>query len=417
MNTLDKLDGPLAIAMWDSSWLRRRYRGGGFEDWDKALDELVERGYNALRIDAFPHLIAKSPTGEVVDVYKDPPGQPPHHFGFALWGNQWTIYIEPRKSLIEFLRKCQTRKIKVGLSTWFKPEDSRRNEQIEGLDEFVRVWNETLRFIDDHGLMDTVIYVDLLNEFPLHHCFAWLHRMGATMTQPRPEKGACNARQHEFYWHFLNDAVDALRRHWPEVAFSASSVYGDFRRLTEGRDLSNLDFFDLHMWLNGFDEYISQTEYHTTIWNHGEPDHLYRVEKSGSAYAGQSRRLIPNDYRYDEVYAEMLERWTSDKARWTDLFRERITWVGEQARRFHCHAGQTEAWGLTKWVEHPLLDWQIHRECAEVCLPICTEQGYTFNCTSNFCHPHHLGFWDNPAWHRQCTDVIRQGPRQPLSKS
>ncbi|HLF35803.1 MAG TPA: cellulase-like family protein, partial [Cyclobacteriaceae bacterium] len=30
----------LAIAMWDFSWMLRHYKGGGFEDWDKALYEL-----------------------------------------------------------------------------------------------------------------------------------------------------------------------------------------------------------------------------------------------------------------------------------------------------------------------------------------------------------------------------------------
>ena len=32
--------GPLAIAMWDFSWLERRWLGAGYEDWDQALDEL-----------------------------------------------------------------------------------------------------------------------------------------------------------------------------------------------------------------------------------------------------------------------------------------------------------------------------------------------------------------------------------------
>ena len=52
---------PLAIAMWDFSWLERRFPGGGFEDWDRALDELQERGYVAVRIVACPHLIATDP--------------------------------------------------------------------------------------------------------------------------------------------------------------------------------------------------------------------------------------------------------------------------------------------------------------------------------------------------------------------
>ncbi len=55
---------PVAIAMWDFSWLERRWPGAGFEDWDQALDELAERGYNAVRIDAYPHLVAENPLKE-----------------------------------------------------------------------------------------------------------------------------------------------------------------------------------------------------------------------------------------------------------------------------------------------------------------------------------------------------------------
>ena len=39
--------------MWEFSWLERRWPGAGYEDWDQALSELVDRGYDAIRIDAF----------------------------------------------------------------------------------------------------------------------------------------------------------------------------------------------------------------------------------------------------------------------------------------------------------------------------------------------------------------------------
>jgi hypothetical protein len=42
---LAKLKKPLAMAMWDFSWILRHHRYGEFEDWDKVLYELAKRGY------------------------------------------------------------------------------------------------------------------------------------------------------------------------------------------------------------------------------------------------------------------------------------------------------------------------------------------------------------------------------------
>jgi sugar phosphate isomerase/epimerase len=47
--------------MWDFSWLERRWPGAGYENWDEALDELTERGYNAVRIDAFRTWYPRTP--------------------------------------------------------------------------------------------------------------------------------------------------------------------------------------------------------------------------------------------------------------------------------------------------------------------------------------------------------------------
>jgi hypothetical protein len=57
VSVIRRLNHPVAIAMWDFSWLLRRHPHGGFENYDRALDELAERGYNAVRIDVFPHLV------------------------------------------------------------------------------------------------------------------------------------------------------------------------------------------------------------------------------------------------------------------------------------------------------------------------------------------------------------------------
>src|ERR1035438_8528474 len=44
----------LTIAMWDVAYALRHQPGGSFADYDRVMDEAVERGYNTLRIDPMP---------------------------------------------------------------------------------------------------------------------------------------------------------------------------------------------------------------------------------------------------------------------------------------------------------------------------------------------------------------------------
>jgi hypothetical protein len=173
MNAISRLQRPLAIAMWDTGWLTRHYPHGSFADWDKTLDELVARGYDAIRIETFPHLVAAGSDGVVQERFFRPRGGGLEH----MWRNPWSLYLEPRSALAEFLPKCRARGVKVGLATWFPNVSENRHKQVQGADEFVRVWHETLTFLDGSGLLDNVIYVDLLNEYPLWHGFEWLNLM------------------------------------------------------------------------------------------------------------------------------------------------------------------------------------------------------------------------------------------------
>lgn len=47
---ISQIKKPLAIAMWDYSWILCHHKFREFEDWDQVLQGIVERGYNALRI-------------------------------------------------------------------------------------------------------------------------------------------------------------------------------------------------------------------------------------------------------------------------------------------------------------------------------------------------------------------------------
>jgi len=47
----------LTMAMWDQAFVLRHAPGGSFADYDRVLDETVERGYNTVRLDPMPQWV------------------------------------------------------------------------------------------------------------------------------------------------------------------------------------------------------------------------------------------------------------------------------------------------------------------------------------------------------------------------
>lgn len=146
-----------AITMWDFSWLERRWPGAGYEDWDQVLDELLERGYNAIRIDAYPHLIAENPIKKwlLKEVWNQQD-----------WGSPDMNEVQVQPNLNLFLSKCKERDIKVGLSSWFRLDVDEVCLKLDTPEKLADCWLATLRSIEEEGLLDTILYVDLCNEWP-----------------------------------------------------------------------------------------------------------------------------------------------------------------------------------------------------------------------------------------------------------
>ena len=167
--SVSRLKRPVAIAMWDFSWLLRHYPSGEFENWDAVLDGLVKRGYNAIRFDVFPALVAPDAEGRVIQEHYFPKAD----WKPVMWGGQYSTTIQPRRALKEFIPRCLDRGLHLGLSTWFFGSGV---ERVEGVDGFVRVWDQTLSFLKENDLLHNIYYVDLLNEYPLFHGFSWLTR-------------------------------------------------------------------------------------------------------------------------------------------------------------------------------------------------------------------------------------------------
>src|SRR5918993_297963 len=178
---------PHAITMWDFSWLERRWPGAGYEDWDRALGELAERGYDAVRIDAFPHLIATDADREweLLPTWNQ-----------QTWGAPSIVRVRVLPELTEFIAAARRAGIKVSLSSWFREDRDNTRVGFTTPESFGRLWVETLRHIESAGMLDQILFVDLCNEFPLRIWAPWLYtdevsrnalRNGLSMSLPLAE--------------------------------------------------------------------------------------------------------------------------------------------------------------------------------------------------------------------------------------
>lgn len=387
---------PLAIAMWDFSWLLRHHRGGEFEDWDRVLDGLAERGYNAIRIDCFPHLIAADAEGKMAESFH----HPKNDWAPALWGNQYSIHSRPREALLEFLPKCKERGIYVGLASWFAPHGTNRNAAFQGVKGFVRAWDETLEFLAENRLLDNVIYVDLLNEYPLWHGFDWLkdemnalHEEGDVLKSKQEahiqeaetdssHKKKFNPAQEAFYRNFMSEALRRLKAKWSDLDMFASQSNSRNVPWNE-MDFSEFSSLDVHLWFVHHDLFHDSTSYYQNIHS------------------------PQNDVGFEKAYKEIMNCWREHREPLIQWMNNAIKNRADMAREYGLACGNTEGWGPINWSEHRTLDWDFAKEAGDICVDLALEHGFGFICTSNFTHPQFPGIWNDVKWHRNLTQRIR----------
>ncbi|MHC4886233.1 MAG: cellulase-like family protein [Planctomycetota bacterium] len=316
------------------------------------------------------------------------------------WRNAWSTYLEPRDGLLEFLPKCRERGVKVGLATWFPNVSENRHKQIQGVDEFVRAWHETLAFLDASGLLDNVIYVDLLNEYPLWHGFEWLSLMLESLSAPHPddlkglsEEERCrhvdshcyNPRQFDFYNTFASATIRKLKAAWPALDFFFSFTHSNSTPW-DRMDLGAFAALDVHHWFTQNVEFSNRVGYFSDVHAAGD-----------------------SDTGYERCQAKLLHEWPASQAELVTWMRGKLERVAAVGRRLGIPYGNTEGWGPIMWREHPLLDWSFVKEAGLVGARLGAELGFAFNCSSNFTHPQFRGLWDDIDWHREVTGIIKHG--------
>lgn len=355
-----------AITMWDFSWLERRWPGAGYEDWDVALDELAERGYNAVRIDAFPHLVSADP-GKEWDILPT--------WNQTSWGAQSLTRVRVLPALIEFIAKCKDRNIGVGFSTWYRQDPDDVRLRIKTPADQARIWTDTLGHIERAGLLDALLYVDFCNEFPIPFWTPYLYAgiEGEEVSRRAP---------HIVAW--MRDSIEIARRQYPDIDYTYSfcTQYRDWAE----QDVGMLDILEPHIWMS---------HPSTSDWNEAVGYNFEKFSPQG----------------FDNIVTRGYQIYRDGKARYDGALTGEIDNIAAWSRASGKALVTTECWSVVDYKDWPLLDWGWIKDLCELGVTHAAGTGRWVGMgTSNFCGPQFVGMWRDIAWHRRLTDLIKSSP-------
>jgi Sugar-binding cellulase-like len=362
-----KTSRPRAIAMWEFSWIERRWPGAGYEDWNQALDELVERGYDAVRIDAFPHLVAVDPS-RTWTIHSD--GQD------GDWGAPGEVDISRiDENLVDFIARCDARGVAVGLSTWYKRDSDDVRMRIHTPEDQARVWLATLDAIKGAGLLDALLYVDLCNEFPNTKWAPYLYAADAAEPEPLTSTRIIG---------WMRDSIAILKQHYPDLDYTFSQ--SDQFHLWEKQDVTMLDFLEPHIWIT----HPATSSFYADI------GYSFRTREFQTLIRKAKPYYLANKAKLDTALTE----WISRAADWS--------------RRTNKPLVTTEGWASVMYRDWPMADWDWMMDvCAAAVEQAAATGRWTAICTSNFCGPQYRGMWRDIGWHRRLTDLIKSATVDP----
>jgi len=374
----------LAVAMWDFSYMTRRSgKEAEYENYNEILEGFVERGYNCIRIDAFPHLIASDKSGNIQEEFRMLPQLKPF-----MWGNHSQVTINPRRDLIDFLSKCKAYGIRIGLSTWMQNDTTGRAYRVRTPEDMADIWIETLDFIGEHDLLDIVEWVDFCNEFPLNRwapaAVSYINaQLSTKLTELHGTIFPYTRKQSEVTSRYMSEVINRVKPLFPELSF-CFSLTGSLPNNFKYYDLSDFDCLESHIWLNFNLNFMIRSGLFLTL-----------LDVNGATWWINKRTK--------NLYFRYRNRWLkwmgSTLDGWVDL-----------ANKWELPVYTSEAWGPVNWEDLPDYmnnsEWKWVFDICEASVKMAVARGWSGVCSSNFCQPHHEGFYDDISYHKKISNMI-----------
>jgi hypothetical protein len=350
----------LTMVMWDHTFLTRHVPGESFADYDRVLDEAIERGYNTIRIDPAPQAIDLSRPEAIIDHSDfDKPYIP--------WTNPKGCKGPLGQWLIEFMGKLQARKLNYILSAWWWPFQMTLGEA-RSMDEAVERWLPLLRQWEKRFGFEGLLFVDLVNEFPyfLHGYIDQLNQLEGGWYGPAGRSKIAKE---------INAAMDVMRREFPPLRFTVS-MHGDVRWLDVDVEL---DCLDVHFYADADRRWDKRTRF-------GE--------------------FMPRLYSDADWHAEFSDRCIKSHAAMAPMYRARQRSKLAQFARWAAQRGTplttTESWASWFYLDSPHLDWGWLLEWAAWSVQDAIDMRMWGWTPHNYCQLQFAN-WKDVAWHRRLT--------------
>lgn len=369
----------LTLAMWDVAYALRHGPGGSFADYDRVLDEAVERGYNTLRIDPMPQwLDFKRP--ERLLAWPDP-RQP-----YMPWN--WNTAVKGPVALwvIDFIEKLLRRSsLHYTLSAWWftpgaptfpavPPVLRKPANMVEGAEMWATLltdWRQRFGF-------GRIIYVDIANETP--YFFPGIdERMKKVTGAAFGEFPAFTAAQSAFLADEINKALGLLRREFPELRFT-TSIHGDLRWLDVPLEL---DCLDVHFYSDADPRWTERTRFNEFV-----SDKLFETDRWFAEFSERSKKTAT-------AIAPMLRARQRFKAS------EFAAWAARRGSPLTT----SESWASWYYFDDPKLDWGWLLDWAKWSVDDaidCKFWGWT---PFNYAQPQ-FAIWKDARWHRTLNEYF-----------